>query len=120
MYMKLFVNGYISRESCYNCHFKGYSRISDLTIGDFWGIWDLVPEMDDNRGTSVILAQSELGKEMIVRIKERLTVKPVSLEETSIANNAMMKSLEKNTRRNLVLACIKQGHESIWNILKIL
>lgn len=58
LYMRLFVGGYINRESCANCQFKGYNRVSDLTIGDFWGIWDVAPEMDDNKGTSVVLVQT--------------------------------------------------------------
>ena len=49
LYMKLFVGGYINRASCENCQFKGYNRVSDFTLGDFWGIWDIAPEMDDNK-----------------------------------------------------------------------
>ena len=59
LYMKLFVGGYITRPSCECCPAKGHARVSDLTLGDFWGIWNSHPELDDDRGVSLVLAQTE-------------------------------------------------------------
>ena len=109
LYMKLFVGGYINRESCVNCQFKGYSRVSDLTIGDFWGIWDIAPEMDDNKGTSVVLVQSNRGAELIEQIAAQLVLKEVSLEEASRQNQAMLKTSQPNTRRTEALKTIRDG-----------
>lgn len=109
LYMKLFVGGYINRESCANCQFKGYSRVSDLTIGDFWGIWDIAPEMDDNKGTSVILVQSERGAELLKQISEQLVLKPVTPEEASLQNQAMLKSSAPNAQQPEILDLIKTG-----------
>lgn len=109
LYMKLFVGGYINRESCANCQFKGYSRVSDLTIGDFWGIWDIAPEMDDNKGTSVVLVQSRRGQALLERISDQLVLKPVTLEETSRQNPAMLKTSQPNTSRVEALAKIRDG-----------
>ena len=109
LYMKLFVGGYINRESCENCQFKGYSRVSDLTIGDFWGIWDISPEMDDNKGTSVVLVQSSYSAELLAKISERLALKEVSLEEASRQNQAMLKISSPNAHREEVFSLIKAG-----------
>ena len=109
LYMKLFVGGYINRASCANCQFKGYSRISDLTIGDFWGIWDIAPEMDDNKGTSVLLVQSKRGAELLDQISNRLTLEEVSCEEASRQNPAMIKTSAQNDRRQSTLALIQNG-----------
>lgn len=109
LYMKLFVGGYINRESCVNCQFKGYSRVSDLTIGDFWGIWDIAPEMDDNKGTSVVLVQSLRGATLLERISERLVLKQVTLEEASRQNSSMVKSLTPNPERRNALQQIIEG-----------
>ena len=108
-YMKLFVGGYINRESCANCPFKGYRRVSDLTIGDFWGIWDIAPEMDDNKGTSVVLVQSQRGGALLERISERLILKQVTLEETSRQNQAMLKTSQPHARRTEALGKIRDG-----------
>lgn len=109
LYMKLFVGGYINRESCENCRFKGYSRVSDLTIGDFWGIWDIAPEMDDNKGTSAVLVQSRRGKEIFDLIKKYCVVQTVSLEEASAQNQAILKSSPSNARRAEILQLARSG-----------
>lgn len=112
LYMKLFVDGYINRESCANCHFKGYHRASDFTIGDFWGIWDIAPEMDDNKGTSVVLVHSSHGQELLQSISNRLKLKPVTLEEASRQNSALIKAFPSHERRQEILSIIGNGQFS--------
>ena len=110
LYMKLFVGGYINRESCMNCRFKGYSRISDLTIGDFWGIWDIAPEMDDDKGTSVVLIQSEKGKSFWNKISDNIMFKEVSIEQASQQNSSMLRPSKVNVKRHIALSKIKEGN----------
>lgn len=107
LYMKLFGGGYISREACENCRFKGYSRASDLTIGDFWGIWDIAPEMDDNKGTSVVLVQNQQGAELLQSVSNRLVLKPVTLEETSRQNHAIIRVASMNPLRADAMALVR-------------
>ena len=109
LYMKLFVGDYINRRSCADCRFKGYTRCSDLTIGDFWGIWDTRPGMDDNKGTSVVLIQSQKGAVLFDRIKNHCVTQPVSLEETSTQNPSMLKSSPSNADRESVLKLVREG-----------
>ena len=109
LYMRLFVGDYINRESCANCRFKGYSRVSDLTIGDFWGIWDIEPEMDDNKGTSVVLVQTPRGQGLLARIADQLILKSVTLKEAGRQNGAMLNAARSNPRRAEALARIRAG-----------
>ena len=107
--MKLFVGGYINRESCANCHFKGYSRISDLTVGDFWGVWNIAPEMDDNKGTSLILVQSPKGSALLDSVRGKVVLKPVTAEDSSRHNGAMLNPHHPNERRAAALEMIRSG-----------
>ena len=109
LYMKLFGANLISRESCFNCQFKGYSRCSDLTLGDFWGIWNIAPEMDDDKGTSVVLCQSERGRTMLDAITDRIVLKQVSLEEVSQENWSILRSAPQNPNRQVALEYIRNG-----------
>lgn len=109
LFMKLFVNDYISRPSCENCKFKGYSRVSDITLGDFWGIWDIDPEMDDNKGTSVVLLQSEKGKRLWEEIKNKIKYKQVTLEQASQYNPSMLLASKAKQNREEVLERIRIG-----------
>ena len=65
--------------------------------------------MDDNKGTSVVLVQSERGAALFEHIKEQLVLKPVSLEETSAQNRAMLKTSQPNAKRQETLDMIRAG-----------
>lgn len=110
LYMKLFVGNYISRPSCENCKFKGYSRVSDITLGDFWGIWDIDPEMDDNKGTSVVLVQSKKGESIWNEIRDKVIYKEVTLEQASQQNPSMLTPSKANPNRDSVLDKIREGY----------
>ena len=105
LYMRLFGGGYISRPACSNCPAKGYARVSDLTLGDFWGIWDIASELDDNRGTSMVLVQTEKGRAAIAR----LDLYSVTLEEASRMNPAMLTSAIENPMHKQIMALVREG-----------
>ena len=119
LFMKLFVGDYISRLSCDNCKFKGYERVSDITLGDFWGIWDVDSEMDDDKGTSVGLLHSEKGKKLFEDISDNLRFKQVTLEEASRYNPSMLVSSKSKEERNEVLKMIRDGNIERCNELFI-
>ena len=106
LFMKLFVGDYLSRPSCSECSFKGCSRVSDFTIGDFWGIWDIHPDMDDNKGTSVVLVQNQKAFKIWDKIKNNLMFKQVTLEEASRQNPSMLRSSKSNVKSAEVLELI--------------
>lgn len=110
LYMKLFVGDYISRLSCSNCQFKGYSRVSDITLGDFWGIWDIDLEMDDNRGTSVVFVQSPKGESLWSAIGGTIKYKEMLPEQASRQNPSILVSSKSNPNRNETLEKIREGH----------
>ncbi len=72
IYCKMYFKNYILRPSCYRCRFCTVNRRSDFTIGDFWGIGRIRPDMDDGMGTSAVIIHSELGKEVWKEIKSEL------------------------------------------------
>lgn len=61
-YLRGFVGNLYLRPSCYNCNFKGSVRLSDFTLGDYWGVWSQLPEYHDGKGTSLVLLHTEKAK----------------------------------------------------------
>lgn len=61
-FMRLFLSNVCLRPSCHDCLFKGFPRVSDITLGDCWGVEKHFPEMDDNKGTSVVIVNSQKGE----------------------------------------------------------
>lgn len=64
-YMRAFLSDLILRPSCYNCQVKCGRSHSDITIADFWGIDQALPQMDDDKGTSLLLIHTAKGKEAL-------------------------------------------------------
>lgn len=118
LFMKLFVGDCINRRCCADCKFKGYDRISDVTLGDFWGIWDIAPEMDDDKGTSLVLIHSDKGREIWSSLKSKITVLPVSKEQTSAYNESLTKSSpEDRHRRNALSLALENKYGDIPALL---
>lgn len=64
-YMVAFINGMIFRPSCHNCKARNNRSHADITIADFWGVEIVHPEMDDDKGTSLVLINTSKGAKMI-------------------------------------------------------
>ena len=105
LYMKLFVGGYITRPSCTQCPAKGYARVSDLTLGDFWGIWDIRPELDDDKGISMVLAHTQKGLAAL----EALETWPVTLEEARRENAAILRAAAPNPQQPQAMELLRSG-----------
>lgn len=64
-FLVLYFKDLISRPECHECLFASYERVSDITIGDFWGAENVFPEYDDKKGISLLLGNTEKGNRVI-------------------------------------------------------
>lgn len=92
----LFMHGYLTsnlyiRPACGNCRFKGVPRKSDVTLADFWGI---EKELDDDKGTSLVLINSDKGMEYYEKAKESLNAFERKFEEIFEGNVCFENSVE--------------------------
>ena len=118
LFMKLFVFNYINRCSCADCQFKGVKRVSDITLGDFWGIWDIDPNMDDNKGTSLILTHTKAGATMFESISGRLIFKKMNLREASVRNpSILLSSLASDNRESILDKCAEGKFDEVKQFL---
>lgn len=65
LYMQAFLNDLILRPSCYACPSKKGQSGCDVTLADFWGIEYVLPSMDNDKGVSLLLAQTDRGENFI-------------------------------------------------------
>ena len=87
-YYRIFANDYIARESCSSCRFTYLNRAGDVTIGDFWGIQDIHPDMFDNQGASFILINNSQGAKIWDAIKDNFVVKDTTLQNAFKKNHS--------------------------------
>lgn len=82
------------RPSCYDCKFKGFPRIADITIADYWGIEKVDKNLDNNIGTSMILLNSKKGELYFEKIKDKIEYRETPFESILGGNIALRKSIE--------------------------
>ena len=92
LFMKAFLSNICLRDSCYNCSFKKKYRISDITLADYWGVKNIHPKLYDNKGTSLVIINSDKGKELFNYIKDNLVYVETDLDSALKYNPAMIKS----------------------------
>jgi len=68
-YFNAFLWGYSQRNCCFNCKYAKSDRVGDISIGDFWGINEVLPEMNDRKGTSQILINTMKGEKLLKILK---------------------------------------------------
>jgi coenzyme F420-reducing hydrogenase beta subunit len=97
-YMQMFLRDYCLRPSCYACMAKNQKK-SDLTIADFWGINNVAADMNDDKGTSLVITRTDKGREVFERASRTLKCKEVSYKESIKDNPAEFKSCVRPDQR---------------------
>ena len=98
-YLRAFLNDICLRDSCYQCNFKKKNRLSDFTLADFWGIDNIDKSMNDDKGISLVVVNSNKGKELFEKLKENLEYKEVNFDDAIKYNMNMVSSVKMNKNR---------------------
>lgn len=103
MYMSSFLAGLFNREACMNCLFASTERVSDVTLGDFWGIGDAIPTLSElkTNGTSLILVNTDKGRSLINRIREFGSLYELSLQAAIPYNEQLSRPQSSNEKRSI-------------------
>ena len=119
-YYKLFLDGEIYRENCYNCTYTNLNRVGDLTIGDYWGFQDLSPELKGNpnisekKGVSCLMVNNEVGDIMLRKYGENLFTYPVEIEKVMVINTQLREPARCTSKREHILnTFLNKGYEPI-------
>lgn len=107
-YLRIFLDNAALRDSCYDCRFKKDGYRSDITLGDYWGLFSKIPSMNDDRGTSAVVIRTKAGEAAFSRIKEKMK-NVVSTESDLIAlNPAIVNSSHPHPERQTFLNMIER------------
>lgn len=94
-YFETFSCGIINNEACYQCPFAQEKRVSDLTIGDFWGIGKTKPFQSPNRKVSVIGVNTPQG-EKFLKMCSSLILEERDWDEAVSGNSQLQNALPKS------------------------
>lgn len=108
-FMQLFLGEVCLRPSCHNCRFKDIRRPSDITLGDCWGVQNYMPEMDDDKGTSVVIAHTKKGVNILNSVKNNLVIKKAKLDRALPPTADSRKSVLPHKNREIFFKQLNEG-----------
>jgi len=113
VFMRGFLQNLFLRPSCYACKSKSLNRLSDITIADFWGINNIAPELDDDKGTSLVLVNSGKGKKIFKELQNKMIIKQVDVRETIKYNISALESAPNNPNRDRFFLNIDSNSDNL-------
>lgn len=73
VYTRLFYSNYFLRDSCFICKYANLNRVSDFSIGDYWGWEKACPNFNsDNKGVSLVLINTDKAIEIFQSLYSRI------------------------------------------------
>lgn len=100
IFMQGFLHNIYLRPSCYACSFKTLNRQSDITLADFWGIQSLLPGFDDDKGTSLVLVNTQKGAGIFSSVVDKISYEKVDINQAILYNTSAVKSVDYNPKRD--------------------
>jgi coenzyme F420-reducing hydrogenase beta subunit len=87
------------RPSCYECVFRNFMNRSDVTLGDFWGVGTERQDLDDDRGTSLVLINSKKGIDVFDECSDKLHYAECDLAHAVVGNPRLKSSGQASPER---------------------
>lgn len=119
-----FLWGYMSnlfnRRSCANCAFRSGRSGADLALGDFWGVQKLFPDMDDDKGTSLVIIHTEKGRCAYNAVEAWLNARPADVDFAIAHNPAIVDNPIPHVRRGDFFQAMANGEDVESSVRKML
>lgn len=97
-YMTLFMQDMTLRPSCYNCPARAGRSCSDLTLADLWSVASSAPGLNDDKGVSGVLVNSDKGRGLLERIHPE-TMLEVPVEAVKAENGGFAEGIPMPEKR---------------------
>lgn len=97
-YLNGFQYGLFHRECCFECQYASGERISDITIGDFWGLGETTYP---KKKVSVVLCNTAKGVKLIDAVSDKLFLEGRPIQEAIQGNSQLQHPSRKHEYYNL-------------------
>jgi coenzyme F420-reducing hydrogenase beta subunit len=108
-YLYGFHTGLFFRESCYACKYTCANRPADITLGDFWGVEKMRPELNSKKGVSLVRANTEKGEEYVREIGHTGVLVPMSYSFACAENEQLRKPSHEHRNKEKYFRLMKRG-----------
>lgn len=108
-----FLRGFLSelynRRSCHQCAGRDGRSGSDLTLADYWRVWERFPDMDDDVGTSLVLVKTKKGAAAFASLASEIESRRSDVADAIRTNPALVKSPLAHPKRERFFALLRKG-----------
>lgn len=98
-FLQAFLNEFCNRPSCQTCPFKSGASGADLTLGDYWGIVKAHRGVDDDKGMSVALVNTQKGEALFNGVLRETSSIPSKCKYLRRLNPALANPIALTTRQ---------------------
>lgn len=96
-YYYRFSNAMFYRENCYECKYAKRQRVSDITIGDFWGLKSQNKNFkDESKGISLVMPNTTKGDVFLKECLGCMSYEEHSVDEAVIGNHQLIHPTKKH------------------------
>lgn len=96
VWVRIFYSHLGLRNSCFDCEYKRKERVGDISLGDCWNIEKTDSIFNDDKGTSLILVNTDKGNRIMEEIKHFFILKNIDIH--NYMQPALRQSVEKPSR----------------------
>lgn len=113
-YYYYYLQGFLSRLSCYQCNFANRNRVGDITLGDYWGIEIVHPELrNTSQGISLMICNTEKGQGIVNQL-EHIELVNTDLDKACKYNGQLISPQAYDEKREELMQLYADGgYESI-------
>lgn len=111
---RAFIKDIDLRPSCHQCAFKTFKSQADVTLADLWGDRKLMPDQNEDKGITLVIARSHKAAELLKNIE---TIKDFTLQDVVPFNGALVIPPKQNPKRSEFMSRLQKG-ESFSKLVK--
>ena len=124
LYTDPFLRGFLAelynRPSCHQCKAREGRSGADITLADYWNVHRLFPEMDDDKGASLVLVHTEKGRQLWASVASELMFCESTLADAVRNNSSIVTSTKPNVRRAQFFRLLAKGRDFDWIVTRLL
>lgn len=100
IFMRGFLRNLYLQPACYDCAFTGFPRWGDITLADYWGVKDIHPEFNDNKGTSLLFINTNRGLDLFNQVSNQVKFTYSTMEDAVKHNYSILNSVKAPANRD--------------------
>lgn len=98
-FLRGFLKDLYSRSSCHQCPVRELRSGADITLADYWNVHQRFPELDDDKGVSLVLVNTIVGEQTLSRLLPQIVVQKSDYADVRRWNPAVFRSASSKAKR---------------------